>query len=86
KEPRKAWIYNAGSRKVRRAPAIAYDSPGTASDGMRTSDNFDLYNGAPDRYEWKLVGKQEMYIPYNSYKLKSGQLKYDDIVQPGHIN
>ena len=86
KEPRKAWIYNAGSRKVRRAPTIAYDSPGTASDGMRTSDNFDLYNGAPDRYDWKLVGKQEMYIPYNAYKLESGDLKYDDIVKAGHIN
>ncbi len=86
KEPRKAWIYNAGSRKVRRAPTIAYDSPGTASDGMRTSDNFDMYNGAPDRYEWKLIGKQDMYIPYNSYKLKSDTLKYDDIVKPGHIN
>ncbi|WP_221797848.1 DUF1329 domain-containing protein [Oceanobacter mangrovi] len=86
KEPRKAWIYNAGSRKVRRAPTIAYDSPGTASDGMRTSDNFDLYNGAPDRYDWKLVGKQEMYIPYNSYKLESGDLKYDEIVKAGHIN
>lgn len=86
KEPRKAWIYNAGQRRVRRAPQVAYDGPGTASDGMRTSDNFDLYNGAPDRYDWKLVGKKEIYTPYNSYKLNSGDLKYDDIVKAGHIN
>lgn len=86
KEPRKAWIYNAGQRRVRRAPQVAYDGPGTASDGLRTSDNFDMFNGAPDRYDWKLVGKQEMYIPYNAYQLNSGDLKYDDIVKPGHLN
>ena len=71
KEPRSAWIYNAGQRRVRRAPQVAYDGPGTASDGLRTSDNFDMFSGAPDRYDWKLVGKKEMYIPYNSYKLDS---------------
>lgn len=86
KEPRSAWIYNAGQRRVRRAPQVAYDGPGTASDGMRTSDNFDMFSGAPDRYDWKLVGKKEMYIPYNSYKLDSPSLKYDDIVKAGHIN
>jgi len=86
KEPRKAWIYNAGQRRVRRAPQVAYDGPGTASDGLRTSDNFDMYNGSPDRYDWKLISKKEVYIPYNSYKLNSGDVKYDDIIQAGHIN
>jgi len=86
KEPRKAWIYNAGQRRVRRAPQVAYDGPGTASDGMRTSDNFDMYNGSPDRYNWKLIGKKEIYVPYNSYRLKNDKLKYDDIVKAGHIN
>ena len=68
KEPRLAWVYNAGQRRVRRAPQVAYDGPGTAADGLRTSDNFDMFSGAPDRYDWKLVGKREMYIPYNAYK------------------
>ncbi|MBA1272034.1 DUF1329 domain-containing protein [Stutzerimonas azotifigens] len=86
KEPRMAWIYNAGQRRVRRAPQVAYDGPGTAADGLRTSDNLDLFNGAPDRYDWKLVGKKELYIPYNSYRLDSPQLKYSDIVKAGHIN
>lgn len=86
KEPRLAWLYNAGQRRVRRAPQVAYDGPGTAADGMRTSDNFDLYNGAPDRYDWTLVGKKEIYIPYNSYKLDEKGLKYDDMIKPGHIN
>src|SRR5690606_38141307 len=86
KEPRKAWVYNAGQRRVRLAPQVSYDGPGTAADGMRTSDNLDMYNGAPDRYDWKLIGKQEVYIPYNSYKLKDPSVKDDEIVKAGHIN
>ncbi|PTX91213.1 DUF1329 domain-containing protein [Opitutus sp. ER46] len=86
KEPRRAWTYNAGQRRVRRAPNIAYDTPGTASDGMRTTDQFDMFNGAPDRYDWELVGKKEMIVPYNSYKLHSRDVKYADILKPLHIN
>lgn len=86
KEPRLAWLYNAGQRRVRRAPQVSYDGPGTAADGLRTSDNFDMYNGAPDRYDWKLVGKKELYIPYNSYDLDSPKLKYADIIKAGHLN
>ncbi|WP_172147795.1 MULTISPECIES: DUF1329 domain-containing protein [Pseudomonas] len=86
KEPRLAWLYNAGQRRVRRAPQVSYDGPGTAADGLRTSDNFDMYNGAPDRYEWKLNGKKEIYIPYNTYRLDSPKLKYSEIIKPGHIN
>ena len=85
-EPRKAWTYNPGQRRVRRAPNVAYDNPGTASDGQRTSDQLDMFNGAPDRYVWTLKGRKEMYVPYNSYKLHSPNLKHDSILQAGHIN
>lgn len=86
KEHRKAWIYNPGQRRVRRAPNVAFDTPGTASDGLRTSDQLDMFNGSPERYNWKLVGKKEMYVPYNSYKLHSDKLTYDQILQPLHLN
>lgn len=86
KTPRQAWTYNTGQRRVRRAPNVAYDAPGTASDGLRTTDDFDMFNGAPDRYTWTLKGKQELLIPYNDYRLHSDSLKYDDIVHAGHIN
>ena len=85
-EPRAAWVYNAGQRRVRRAPDVAYDGPGTASDGLRTSDDLDLFNGAPDRYNWELVGKKELYIPYNAYRLTNKNLDYKDIVLQGHLN
>jgi hypothetical protein len=86
KTPRQAWTYNTGQRRVRRAPNVAYDAPGTASDGLRTTDDFDMFNGSPDRYNWTLKGKQEMYIAYNDYKLHSNEVKYADLLMPGHIN
>jgi len=86
KEPRNAWIYNTGQRRVRRAPNVAYDGPGTASDGLRTSDQLDMFNGALDRYDWKLIGKREMIVPYNSYRLHSDKVKYKEILTPLHIN
>ncbi len=82
---RSAWTYNPGQRRVRQAPNVAYDNPGTAADGLRTNDDFNIFNGATDRYDFELVGKKEIYIPYNSYKLSSGA-KLDDITRPGHLN
>ncbi|TBU74705.1 DUF1329 domain-containing protein [Phytopseudomonas daroniae] len=86
KEARQAWGYNAGQRRVRRAPNLAYDTPISAADGLRTADDTDMFNGAPDRYDWKLVGKKEIYIPYNNYKVTSPQVKYRDLLQVGHLN
>ncbi|HAY93784.1 DUF1329 domain-containing protein, partial [Shewanella sp.] len=84
--PRQAWTYNTGQRRVRKAPNVAFDTPGTVSDGLRTTDDFDMFNGSPVRYNWELVGKKEIYIPYNDYKLHSDKLKYDQILKPGHVN
>lgn len=86
KQPRKAWTYNTGQRRVRLAPNIAYDTPGTAADGLRTTDDFDMFNGSPNRYNWELKGKKEMYVAYNNYKLHSDQTSYADILKPNHIN
>jgi Protein of unknown function (DUF1329) len=86
KEPRSAWTYNPGQRRVRLAPNVAYDNPGTAADGLRTNDDFAMYNGATDRYDWKLVGKREIYVPYNSYRMSDPKLKYADLLKPGHLN
>jgi len=84
--PRKAWTYNPGQRRVRLAPTVVYDNPGTAADGLRTNDDFFMYNGATDRYDWTLVGKKEMYIPYNAYVVNGPTLKVKDVLKPGHVN
>ncbi len=86
KDPRNAWLYNPGQRRVRLAPNVAYDNPGTAADGLRTNDDFGMYNGATDRYDFKLLGKREMYIPYNSYKMSDPKVKYADLLKAGHLN
>ncbi len=86
KETRKAWLYNPGQRRVRRAPNVAFDNPGTATDGMRTNDQLDMFNGSPERYSWELVGKKEIYVPYNNYRISSPQLTYKQIMTPLHIN
>lgn len=83
---RQAWTYNPGQRRVRRAPNVAYDNPGTASDGLRTNDMSDMFNGALDRYDWELKGKKAMFVPYNSYRLHSGDISDEDIIQPHHID
>lgn len=85
-QQRQAWVYNPGQRRVRKAPNVAYDNPGTASDGLRTNDMTDMFNGALDRYDWKLVGKKELFINYNSYKVHAKGVPLAELVKPGHIN
>jgi len=85
-EARRAWLYNPGQRRVRRAPNVAYDNPGNGSDGLRTNDQLDGFNGATDRYTWKLVGKREMIVPHNAMLLAQDTLKYKDMAKKGHLN
>lgn len=85
-DSRQAWIYNPGQRRVRLAPQVAYDNPGTAADGLRTNDDFVMYNGAIDRYSWELVGKREIYVPYNSYRVVGNTIRMADVLQAGHLN
>ena len=85
-DSRQAWTYNPGQRRVRLAPNVAYDNPGTAADGLRTNDDFVMFNGATDRYDWELVGKRELYVPYNSYLLLGNRVSTSEVLQAGHIN
>jgi hypothetical protein len=66
--PRKAWQYLPGQRRVKMAPEVAYDTPNPGVAGALTYDDAFVFNGALDRFDWKIVGKREMYIPYNAYK------------------
>ncbi|GGO89457.1 hypothetical protein GCM10011348_47260 [Marinobacterium nitratireducens] len=88
--PRQAWQYIPGQRRVRRAPTIAYDTPHVQFAGQTTYDDSFMYNGAPDRFDWKLVGKKEMYIPYNNNGMLVAAKKGDDeikaIATPRHPN
>lgn len=83
---RNAWIFNPGLGRVNKAPDVGYDNPYIGTDGEQFNDQVDMFNGALDRYTWKLVGKKEMYIPYNSFLINAPLIKYKDIIRPGHIN
>jgi hypothetical protein len=86
KTPRNAWSYSRALRRVLRNPYVAYDFPSPASDNLRTVDDSFLFVGPPDRFDWKLHGKQEIYIAYNSYRLHSGKVGPGDILQKHHID
>lgn len=83
---RKAWRYSPSDRRVRRLPSLAYDSLQPDTSGLATADLVDSFNGAPDRYEWTLVGKREMLMPYNSYAVHQKGIAYDSIVGPRTLN
>ena len=85
-QARKAWIYNAGQRRVRRAPDLAYDSVQNGSDGLAIVDQYDGYNGSPDRYDWQLIGKRELLVPYNNYRIGDKRLRYSQILRKGSPN
>ncbi len=86
RSPRLAWRYDSGSRRLRRSPNLAYETDLPNSSSLRTVDQKDMYNGAPNQYDWTLLGKREMYMPYNAYKLHEENVRPDDIIRGGHIN
>lgn len=85
KNGRKAWQYLPGQRRVKLAPDIAYDTPNPSSAGNSTYDEAWVFNGAMDRYDWKLLGKREMFIPYNAFKLAYAS-DTGPVTTPHHLN
>jgi hypothetical protein len=66
KQKSSAWIYSPGQRRVRLAPEFSYDSLISQFDGELIWDSASGFQGRPDYFDWKLVGKKEVYIPYNN--------------------
>lgn len=85
KQPRRAWQYLPGQRRVKLAPDLAYDTPNPGTSGVMTYDDAFMFNGAMDRYDFKLVGKKEMYVPYNTYKLNYHK-SAAELVTASHLN
>jgi len=85
KDSTQSWQYQPGIRRVRQAPEVGFDYPVPPA-GLRTVDDDYVFNGSPERYNWKLVGKTEMYVPYHNFKINDPALKYKDIIKPNTIN
>ena len=84
KTPRRAWVYNPGTKRVRRAPDIAYDYKPSSSQGLTTADQFDGFNGAKDRYIWNDLGTQLRLMPYNAYKFHEAPI--EEVLRPFHVD
>lgn len=84
-QPRRAWQYLPGQRRVKLAPDIAYDTPNPGSAGVATYDDAFIFNGAQDRFDFKLIGKKEMYVPYNNYRMRYGK-DPKELVTPKNMN
>lgn len=80
-----SWQYLPGTRRVRQAPEVGFDYPVPPA-GLRTVDDDYGFNGSPERYTWKLVGKKEYYVPYNNFRTNDPAVKYSDLVKQGTIN
>lgn len=82
--PRGLWQYLVGQRRVRKAPSVAYDTPDSVTSGIGLFDEAFTLFGPIDKHELKLVGKKELYIPYNNNRAASA--KVDDLVTPRTLN
>ncbi|MGP3791533.1 DUF1329 domain-containing protein [Pseudomonas sp. B392_1p] len=79
-----AWAYTPGQRRVRLAPEFKYDTVSAMYGGLITFDEINGFDGKMDRFDFKLLGKQEMYIPYNTYRTSGAAT--DDLVRQGYAN
>lgn len=86
KDARAIWVAPPGSPKLFRIPPVGYDQPFPGTEGINFVDMIDMYNGPFDRYVWKLVGKRELYLPYNGYRLSDGSQKYAEQLTPHFFN
>jgi len=86
KKARGIWALLTKVGKMLRIPPVGYDQPLFGTDGISFIDMIDMYNGAFDRYVWKLTGKRELYVPYNSFRLNDGRYKNAQLLKPGHFN
>jgi len=85
-EPRARWVYLPQTLDTRRLPSYDYDTIEPMTGGLRVADENDGWNGAPDRYDWKLLGKRELLIGYNAYKLADRTLRYADIIRARNLD
>jgi hypothetical protein len=79
------YYYFPGQRRVRRMPAYTHDAPLIGFENQYLIDESNMFNGTIDRFDWKLVGKREMIVPYNDFGMYSFKTKLHDIATPDGI-
>jgi hypothetical protein len=85
-KPADAWIQVPEPRRMRRAQSFGYDNPGLLAEDLRFDDQIDTYSGNTDRYLWRIVGKRDMVVPYDSYALHAARTTLRELIRPGHLD
>jgi hypothetical protein len=83
---RVAWQLRPGEARQRRAPEAGFDQVYEGSDGLQVFDQIDVFNGSLERYDWTLVGKRDVFVPYNAVLLDGASSRPDEIVLATHLN
>ncbi|HTK98182.1 MAG TPA: DUF1329 domain-containing protein [Pseudomonadales bacterium] len=86
RDPRKVWLYAPALRQLVLQANYGYDLPAPNTDALRTVDQYELFTGPTDRFEWTLLGKREMYIPYNAYRVHGDDVAVERIVGRNHLD
>ena len=89
-KPRQAWAYLPGQRRIRRIPGVDFDSPMQISESIRFADEINLFNGSIDHYNWRIIAKKELIVPYNnmllSKKLSENNIIDKELITKNHPN
>mgnify|MGYP001229060763 CR=1 FL=1 len=85
-KPRRAWSYTPGQRRVKLSPEFAYDTPVASMGGVTLFDELFVFSGKMDRFDFKLIGKREMYIQYNAYKNSYDCPTVEMALKAQHVN
>jgi hypothetical protein len=83
---RMRWVHVPQLKRVLRLPRARLDQPLALAAGIVGLDDRDLYKGSPELFDWELLGRHEMLVPYNAYALDNYQLSFKDLIDKHHLN
>lgn len=83
------WVYLTGQRRVRKLPNACCDTPAPSTAGVMTFDELEIFTGRTGRFDWNLLGKKEVLVPYNSNRsmqpTKDKEVLGDHHLNPDHV-
>ena len=78
--------YFPGQRRVRRLPSYEYDTPQIGFENNYTQDDVYMFFGAIDRFDWKIVGHKNIYVPYNVFGMYRFDEQYHSVLKDEFVN
>lgn len=79
------YVYLTGQRRTRKLPESCCDTPTPATAGVQSFDEIRVFSGTLKRFDWEILGKKEIYIPYNSNRILVPDSN-EDVMDEHHLN